>query len=123
MAYSATFSTAPRKAAAAAIAMGAVILSACSTVEMPNLDFMNLADFRNEIDSLDDNYPSPADTPALPTEKRTDAQWDEAAQELLVLSDEFDRPDVDPALSEEEFDAEFERLKAQGSAYRADDPS
>lgn len=103
-----------------AFALAAAALPACSSTAIP--DFMNLADFRAEIDALDDNYPAPEDAPAIPTDTRSDAEWDEAARELQDLSADFQTPPVDAPLTDEEFDETFERLKEQAQAYKADDP-
>lgn len=104
------------------VALFGLSLNACSTVSMPSIDFMDLSDFRSEIDALDDDYPAPEDTPAIPTDIREDAAWDDAVRDLQQLGEDFQPPAIDPVLSDSEFDSQFEALKEKGQAYKADDP-
>ena len=103
------------------LSIAAMSLSACSTVKMPDFNLGKLAEFKDA--KIDGDYPSVADAPEVPTEIRSDAAWDQSAKALIGMRDSFEIPDGDAsAKTPAEIAAEFERLRAQTQAYKADDP-
>lgn len=102
--------------------ISAFSLSACSTVKMPNLDFLD-AGFEEDARNIDQSVPSVDEAPEIPTGVRTTAEWDKSAREMINLRDRFSVPvSPEPAVSEQEFDERFESLKSQAQAYKEDDP-
>jgi len=105
-----------------ALIAAALCLSGCTTVKMPDLSFAKLKGFFAENDEIDD-YPKVADAPAIPTDIRSDAAWDEGAKNLLKLRDEFKALENDGvAKSDAEIERDLEALRAKVRAYKADDP-
>jgi len=106
-----------------ATALGAVaVLSGCSTVRIPNVDFLKLPEFREDANNIKD-YPKVSDAPLAPTDVRSAAQWDADAKAIIAKRDAeraageiADAPVV--PLSPEEQAA----LKAKVRAYKLDDP-
>ena len=97
--------------------ISACSLSACSTVKMPNLDFLD-AGFEEDARNIDQSVPSVDEAPDIPTGVRTTAEWDKSAREMINLRDRFTVPvSPEPAVSEQEFDERFESLKSKAQAY------
>ena len=112
------------KLATFSLIVAAASLSACSTVKMPNLDFLKSSEFAEDAENIGD-YPDIADTPDAPTDVRSAALWDKEAKKLLAERDAFNkgRSDVvEPAKSDAELARELEALRAKARAYKADDP-
>jgi len=98
-------------------------LSGCSTVKVPDIDFLKLPEFREIVKNNQTNVPKVSEIPDDPANVRTDAGWDKDAAKLLALRDGFTVPETSQDLrSEEEIDSEFARLKAKAQAYKLDDP-
>ena len=106
--------------------LAAASLSACSTVQMPNLDILKSLGFENEDDAEElGEFPSIADTPSAPTDVRSAALWDIEANKLIKERDDFNaaKGTIDaPAKSEAELAREAAALRARVRAYQADDP-
>lgn len=98
-------------------------LTACASVDLPSIEFMGQSDFADEIEALDPDYPSLNDTPDIPGDVRTAAEWDQDAREMDTLLSNFDAPEPVNEMTAEEFDAAFAAAQAAGKAYKADDPS
>lgn len=114
------------KIATFSLILAAASLSACSTVKMPNLDFLKSLGFEDEADakSLGD-YPEIADTPTAPTDVRSAAIWDSEAKKLIAERDAFNAAKssiAEPLRSEAELEREAAELRAKVRAYKADDP-
>lgn len=112
------------KLATFSLIIAAAALSACSTVKMPNLDFLKSSEFEEEAKNIGD-YPSVADTPSAPTDVRSGSVWDVEAKKLMKERDDFNegRAGVqEPAKSEAELARELAALRAKARAYQADDP-
>ena len=105
----------------AALIASALLLAGCSTVELPDIGGQ-LADFRKDIDNLDSAYMQAEELPDMPSEVRSDREWDQAAREMLALRDSFTVPDLEPAMSDADFDREYAAAVAAARAYKADDP-
>lgn len=101
----------------------AATLSACASVDLPDVDFMGQSDFEDEYSALEQGFASPDDAPDLPDDVRSAAEWDASAREMQSLSDQFYTPDLEPALSDDEFNRQFEAGQAKAEAYKKDDPS
>ena len=84
---------------------------------------MDDSDFSEDVAQLDTSYPKAEDTPEVPTDIRSAADWDGTARDMQQLYDLPDAPEAAPSLSEEEFNAQFEAAKAATHSYRVDDPS
>ncbi|WP_371397734.1 hypothetical protein [Fretibacter rubidus] len=98
-------------------------LSACSTVKMPNIDFMRLPEFREAAAKLVEGFPDVGLAPTRPEDIRSAAEWDAAARDLIQKRAALSIPkDGSSAMTEAEVDAEVERLKAQIRRYKLDDP-
>lgn len=96
-----------------------VTLSACSTMKMPNLDFVKFPEFLEEARNIK-SYPNVADAPDLPTDFRTAEEWDALAREIMAARRGVSVLDLPQHAAFS--DAEFEALKAQARAYKLDDP-
>lgn len=103
--------------------LAASVLSACASVDLPDIDFMGQSDFNDDISALDTDFPSPDEAPDIPNDVRSAAEWDASAREMQALSDEIDVPVLEPALTAEEFDRQFETAQEAAAAYKKDDPS
>ena len=114
------------KLATFSLIIAAASLSACSTVQMPNLDILKSLGFEDEDDAENlGDYPSVADTPTAPTDVRAAKIWDSEAKKLIKQRDAFnDAKDemMEPAKSEAELAREAAALRAKVRAYQADDP-
>ena len=112
------------KLATFSIIFAAASLSACSTVKMPNLDFLKSSEFEEDAKNIGD-YPSIADTPTAPTDVRSAALWDIEAKKLMKERDEFNQGRAgiqEPVKSEAELARDVAALRAKARAYQADDP-
>lgn len=107
----------------AAMALAAMSLSGCSTVKVPDIDFLKLPEFREIVKNNQTNVPDVSEVPAEPDDVRSDEAWDTDAQRLLALRDGLTVPESDLAtLSQQEIDADYARNKAKAQAYKLDDP-
>jgi len=107
----------------AVLVISVIALPACSTVRMPNIDFLNLPEFREAAAKLIEGYPDVGDAPTRPEDFRSSAEWDAAARELITRREALRTPMAGSRpMSETEVDAEIERLKAQIHRYKLDDP-
>ncbi len=95
------------------------ILSACSTVKVP--DFVNLPEFR-EASGSSSAYPDPADAPPEATNLRSASAWDKAASELISKRDNFEVPPGTDPLTDEEIQQQINALKSKVKEYKLDDP-
>ena len=112
------------KLATFSLIIAAVSLSACSTVSMPNLDFLKSSEFEEDAKNIGD-YPSVADTPSAPTDVRSAVLWDIEAKKRMKERDEFNKGRAgvqEPAKTEAELARELAALRAKARAYQADDP-
>ena len=112
------------KLASFLLIIAAASLSACSTVSMPNFDFLKSSEFEEDAKNIGD-YPSVSDTPTAPTDVRSAALWDAEAKKLMRERDAFNngRATIEaPAKSEAELAREAAALRAKARAYQADDP-
>jgi len=112
------------KLASFALVLAAASLSACSTVSMPNLDFLKASEFQEEAENIGD-YPQISDTPTAPTDVRGAALWDAEAKKLLKERDAFKASQAnlqEPVRSEAEIEREAAALRDKARAYKADDP-
>jgi len=105
-----------------AIVTAAASLSACTTVRMPDLDFLKLPEFRDEANNIK-GYPKASDAPTAPTDVRNATVWDTEAKKLMAERDSFNAPaSVESTKSDTEIAREADALKAKVHAYKADDP-
>lgn len=103
-------------------ALMSMSLSACASVKIPNLDLMKLPDFRAESEKLGE-YPAVENAPGLPSEIRTDRQWDRDAKAIIRIRDNFEAPrEPDRVTSASDIEREINRLTDVVNEYRADDP-
>lgn len=106
---------------AAIIVFGAA-LTGCSTVKMPNIDFLKLPEFADEAKNIK-SYPKVSDAPAAPTEVRDRDAWDAAANSLIVTRDTFDLPKSGKTYeNDSQVNSEMRSLKDEVRAYKLDDP-
>lgn len=103
--------------------IAASVLSACSTIAMPDVDFMGNSDFSEEVSALQPSFPSPDEAPDIPNDVRSAAEWDKSARDMQALQGTINAPDLEPGLTPEEFDREFDAAIAAAQAYKKDDPS
>ena len=114
----------PKKLATLSLILAASSLSACSTVKMPNLDFLKTLGFEDDAQKLGD-YPDISDTPTAPTDVRSAEQWDIEAKKLMQERDAFNAERgvfSEPPKSADELAREAAALRAKVHAYQADDP-
>jgi len=112
------------KLAKFSLILAAASLSACSTVSMPNLDFLKSSEFEEDAKNIGD-YPDVADTPTAPTDVRSSALWDIEAKKLIAERDAFNKDRgqfSETPKSEAELAREAAALRAKARAYQADDP-
>ena len=107
----------------AALAIVTALLTACSTVKIPNIDVPGIPEFREAAAKLVDGYPEVSQAPARPKDLRSPKAWDEAARTLMSERNGFFVPEKGnmpeaPAAIE----ADIEALKAQVRSYKLDDP-
>ena len=106
-----------------AVLCAGLVMSACTTVKMPNFDFLRLPEFREAAAKLVEGYPDVGQAPTRPEDIRSAAEWDAAARDLIQKRAALSAPkDGSRPMSEAELDAEVERLKAQIRRYKLDDP-
>lgn len=98
-------------------------LSACSSINAPKIDLMGGSAFDEDVQNIDSSIPSVNEAPDVPTDVRSDADWDMSATSLMEVRDGFSVPEkVYEQPSEEELKENFQELKNQAQAYKADDP-
>lgn len=108
----------------AAIALlAALSLSACASLNLPDVNFMEDSQFNQAATTIDPSFPSSDEVPDIPDDVRTAAQWDASAREMQALANEVDVPELEPSLSSAEFDREFAAAQQAADAYKEDDPS
>lgn len=106
-----------------ALLCAALMTSACSTVKMPNIDFMRLPEFREAAAKLIEGFPDVGQAPTRPDDIRSAAEWDAAARDLIQKRAALSVPkDGSRPMTDAEIDAQVERLKAQIRRYKLDDP-
>lgn len=98
-------------------------LSACASLDLPDVNFMENTQLNNEVTAIDPSFPGSDEVPDIPNDVRTAAQWDASAREMQALATEIDVPELDPALTTAEFDREFDAAQQAADAYKEDDPS
>ncbi len=102
--------------------VSALGLSACSTVKMPNLDFLS-AGFQEDLENIDQSVPSVSEVPEIPNDVRSTTEWDQSAREMIRVRDSFTAPVApEEPISEQEFNRRFEQLKSDAQEYKKDDP-
>lgn len=108
----------------AAIALlAALSLSACASIDLPDVSFMEDSQFNKAATTIDPSFPGSDEVPDIPNDVRTAAQWDASAREMQALANEIDVPELDPALTAAEFNREFDEAQQAAEAYKEDDPS
>lgn len=95
-----------------------LIVSACSSIDLPDLDMLDRA-FRDSETDLNDT-PDVEKAPVVPSDLRSAESWDEAAKAIAAERDALALPDISASQTDPE--AEFERLRAEVRAYKLDDP-
>ena len=103
--------------------LAALSLSACASIDLPDVDFMKESQFSAAVPEIDPSFPGADEVPDIPNDVRTAAQWDESAREMQDLADEVDPPELEPALSASEFNREFDAAQQATEAYKEDEPS
>jgi len=79
--------------------------------------------FDEDIQNIDSSIPSVDEAPEMPTDVRSDEDWDQSAKTLMTVRDGFSVPDKEyEQPSEAELKAMYQELKNQAQAYKADDP-
>jgi len=102
--------------------MLAALLAGCTTVKMPNIDFLKLPEFADDAKNIK-SYPKVSDAPAAPTEVRNGEAWDAAALSLIQTRDTFDLPKSGKTYdSDSQVNSEMRSLKEEVRAYKLDDP-
>jgi len=105
------------------MALTAIGLSGCSTVSVPDIDFLKLPEFREIVKNNQTNVPKVSEIPDEPANVRRDSAWDKDAAQLIELRDSYVTPEANQDMrSQEQIDAEFARLKSKAQAYKLDDP-
>lgn len=100
----------------------AVILGACGTVKLPDIDFIKLPQFREDAQNIKD-FPKVSDAPENPMGIRSDAEWDAAAQDLISKGEAFQSPVSTTHTQNNELPkSEIEKLRERVQAYKKDDP-
>ncbi|RKQ71414.1 hypothetical protein DES40_0733 [Litorimonas taeanensis] len=97
-------------------------LSACSSINLPDIDFMGSSEFEEEARNIDQTIPSVEEAPEIPMDTRPASDWDDAADSMLVIKQGFKVPKTDQPMTAEELEQQYQSLKAQAQAYKADDP-
>lgn len=102
--------------------LASVTLGGCSSLKVPDLDFMKFPEFKEEAENLA-GYPNVEDAPQTPTDVRSDAQWDADAKKLIAKRDGFGPiPEGEPAETDAEFNQRVDDLVAKVEEYKLDDP-
>lgn len=108
----------------AAIALlAALSLSACASIDLPDVSFMEDTQFSEAVTEIDPSFPGSDEVPDIPNDVRSAAQWDRSAREMQALANQIDVPELDPALTDAEFNREFDAAQQAANAYKEDDPS
>ena len=103
--------------------VSAALLSACTTVKMPNIDVPGLPEFKKAAAKLIEGFPEVSSAPVRPKDLRSSSDWDVAAKTLLTQRDAFIVPEKgNMPETPEAVASEIEALKAQVHAYKLDDP-
>lgn len=84
---------------------------------------MGDSQFEDDLSALESGYPRTDETPDIPNDVRSAAEWDQSAREMQALYDKVDAPELEPSLSDEEFESAFDAAKAATREYEKDDPS
>jgi len=99
-----------------------ISLGGCSTLKIPDMDFIKFPEFREEAENIGD-YPKVEDAPEAPSELRSDAEWDKAAKRIIAKRD---GKGAAPAPIDTNSDAQIKRkineLAAKVEEYKLDDP-
>jgi len=104
------------------LSVGAVILSGCTTVKIPNLDFLKVPEFREDAVNIKD-YPKAGDVPIAPTDVRSAKAWDDAAKDIIKERDDYERPaDIRDNVTDADVERNIDELRAKAQAYKLDDP-
>lgn len=107
----------------AATALAAILLSACSTVKMPNIDMPGVPEFKEAAAKLIEGFPDVSQAPVRPKDLRSAADWDAAAKTLMTERRAFDALEQQSAPdTPQDVINEIEQLKAQVRIYKLDDP-
>lgn len=101
----------------------ALALSACASVDLPSVDFMGDSEMNDTVAELKPSFPSPDEVPNMPEGVRSAGEWDNSAREMQALYGEIEVPELEPALSPEEFDRQFEAAQNSAEEYKKDDPT
>ncbi len=100
----------------------APIFAGCASVKMPDIDFLKLPEFQEDIENIG-GYPDVASAPQRPEDLPTDAEWDAAARDIMNRRDSFVGPnDGATGMSDAEFEQKIRELSAKVEAYKIDDP-
>ena len=99
----------------------AVLLSSCSSMKLPDMDFIKFPEFKEEAENIPD-YPDVTDAAEKPTDLRTDEQWDKAAETIIEKRDDFANPDLDDPKTDAEIIREMQDFGNDADAYKEDDP-
>ena len=104
---------------------GVVVLlsvNACASIKLPSLDLLKLPEFREDAENLD-SYPSVEDAPALPGDVGSDKLWDNRANKIIDIRDNFNAPEEpDRPVTDDQINREIDRLTDSVNEYRKDDP-
>lgn len=112
-----------KRISVALITFCAVVLPACATVKMPNIDVPGIPEFKEAAAKLIDGFPEVSEAPVRPKDLRTSADWDMAAKTLMSERDGFAAPDKGAGLdTPQAVVSEIEQLKTQVRSYKLDDP-
>lgn len=106
----------------AIVALTAIMLSACSTVKMPNIDVPGIPEFKEAAAKLIDGFPEVSEAPVRPEDLRSAADWDKAAKSLMAERGAFDALEQGEVSDTQAVVSEIESLKAQVRSYKLDDP-
>lgn len=98
------------------------VLGACTSMKVPDLDFIKLPEFREEAENIG-GYPKVEDAPETPVAVKTDAEWDQAAKNIIARRDGFVSIGVgDTPKTDAEIEKEIDDLVAKVEEYKLDDP-
>jgi len=104
------------------LGFSAGVMTGCSTVKMPKIDFLKLPEFREDAVNIKD-YPRVADAPTAPTDVRSAKAWDDAAKDIIKIRDNSEVPlDTRDNKTDAEVLDNIEALREQAQAYKLDDP-
>ena len=106
--------------AALMVVIGA-ILSGCTSIKIPDFDFIKFPEFKEEAKNVPD-YPSVADAPPVPKGIRSDKAWDQSAKNVLAKRDAFVVPNNEGALTDAQTVQKIQNLGTKVEEYKKDDP-